>query len=206
MRAVLLSGGLDSAALAVWKRPKVAITVDYGQVPAAAELTSARRIAHDLAIEHCVLQVDCAMLGRGVMTGAPPDSAASTPEWWPFRNQLLITLAVMKLVGTGVTELMLGTVRSDRRHADGRKRFYSAINRLLQAQEYQPRITAPAMGMTSEALVRASGVARSLAGWTHSCQVSVIACGGCSACLKRQRVLEAVYRSEHLRASPASVS
>jgi 7-cyano-7-deazaguanine synthase len=41
MRAVLLSGGMDSIALACWQRPEFAITVDYGQRAAATEVAVA---------------------------------------------------------------------------------------------------------------------------------------------------------------------
>ena len=37
---MLLSGGMDSIAVAYWRRPSLAITIDYGQVPAAGELRS----------------------------------------------------------------------------------------------------------------------------------------------------------------------
>jgi len=36
MKAILLSGGLDSIALAYWLRPQIAVTIDYGQRPARA--------------------------------------------------------------------------------------------------------------------------------------------------------------------------
>ncbi len=35
--AILLSGGMDSIALAYWKRPELAITINYGQKPFLAE-------------------------------------------------------------------------------------------------------------------------------------------------------------------------
>lgn len=41
--AILLSGGMDSIALAYWKRPEIAITIDYGQKPAAAEVVASKR-------------------------------------------------------------------------------------------------------------------------------------------------------------------
>lgn len=40
MRALLLSGGLDSTAIAAWQRPDVCVTVDYGQRPARGELAA----------------------------------------------------------------------------------------------------------------------------------------------------------------------
>jgi 7-cyano-7-deazaguanine synthase len=38
---LLLSGGMDSVALAYWLRPDVAFTIDYGQLSAEGELRSA---------------------------------------------------------------------------------------------------------------------------------------------------------------------
>ena len=32
--ALLLSGGMHSVAIAWWRRPNIAITIDYGQLPA----------------------------------------------------------------------------------------------------------------------------------------------------------------------------
>ena len=44
-RAILLSGGVDSSAIAFLERPQLAIVVDYGQLPAVGE----RRAAHAIA-------------------------------------------------------------------------------------------------------------------------------------------------------------
>ena len=39
--ALLLSGGMDSIAIAWWKRPDIALTLDYGQQAANAEIKAA---------------------------------------------------------------------------------------------------------------------------------------------------------------------
>lgn len=49
-KAILLSGGMDSIALAYWLRPEVAITLDYGQKAAEAEIAAAARVAQLLRI------------------------------------------------------------------------------------------------------------------------------------------------------------
>lgn len=189
MKAILLSGGLDSIALAYWQRPRVAVTIDYGQRPAKAELIAAAAVCEALDIRHEVLRVDCAMLGRGSLVDDKPVADSPSPEWWPFRNQMLITLALMRLVSSGVDELMLGSVSGDELHADGAPAFYEAINRVVSVQEYAPRITAPAHELTTEELVRKSGVPAELLLWSHSCQVSHLACGDCRGCIKRLEVL-----------------
>lgn len=43
MKALLLSGGMDSISVAFWKRPEIAISIDYGQRAAEAEITAANR-------------------------------------------------------------------------------------------------------------------------------------------------------------------
>ena len=56
---LLLSGGMDSLCIAWWKRPDVAITIDYGQLPAAAEIAASTAICQQLGIEHHILRIDC---------------------------------------------------------------------------------------------------------------------------------------------------
>jgi 7-cyano-7-deazaguanine synthase in queuosine biosynthesis len=63
--AILLSGGIDSIALAHWKKPELAITVNYGQVPALAEVDAARAAARDLRLEHEIVPIDCSVIGSG---------------------------------------------------------------------------------------------------------------------------------------------
>src|SRR5690349_9850191 len=91
--AILLSGGIDSIALAYWKRPDLAITIDYGQLPARAEIDAATAAARDLELEHDIVRIDCRSIGSGDLAGTLSHAVAPAPEWWPYRNQLLITIA-----------------------------------------------------------------------------------------------------------------
>ncbi len=65
MIGLLLSGGMDSVSLAWWKRPAIALTVDYGQRAATAEIAAAAAVCDALTIRHEVVQVDCSHLGSG---------------------------------------------------------------------------------------------------------------------------------------------
>ena len=87
-------------ALAYWKRPQLAFTIDYGQVCAEAEIRAAAKVASDIGIEHHIIKVDCSQLGSGSLCGGKPIDDAPVEEWWPYRNQLLVTLA-WKDRGTG---------------------------------------------------------------------------------------------------------
>jgi len=41
---LLLSGGIDSVAIAAWKRPEICLTIDYGQRSARAEIRSSMQV------------------------------------------------------------------------------------------------------------------------------------------------------------------
>ena len=184
MKILLLSGGYDSAALAWELRPALAVTVDYGQLAAEGELRASRAIAHALEIQHEVLRVDCRALGSGVMAGVAPIQGAPSLEWWPFRNQLLVTLAAMRALQIDAKSIVIGTVSTDRFHDDGKPEFINSMNRVLAAQEGILRLEAPAIDLKTADLVRRSGVPRDVLGWSHSCHVAPWACGTCPGCRK----------------------
>ncbi|UTV59571.1 7-cyano-7-deazaguanine synthase [Burkholderia arboris] len=187
--ALLLSGGQDSVALAYWLRPAVAISIDYGQLPAEAELRAASQICETLCIQHLRISVDCSSIGSGDLSGAPPNPLAPSSEWWPYRNQLLITLAASSALAHGAAELLLGAVSTDASHTDGGQAFFDAMDRLLSIQEGGIRVRAPAIHLTSAQLIRQSGIPLDLLFWAHSCHRSNFACGQCRGCTKHRNVM-----------------
>ena len=68
-RAILLSGGMDSSAIAFMERPQLAIVIDYGQMPAGGERRAARAVAKRLNIPLETIEIDCSFLGSGDMAG-----------------------------------------------------------------------------------------------------------------------------------------
>jgi 7-cyano-7-deazaguanine synthase len=187
--ALLLSGGLDSTALAFWKRPALAITLDYGQQPADAEIEASKAVCAAIKVKHVVLRVDCSELGSGTLAGIPAHAAAPAPEWWPYRNQLLVTLAAATAFQAQADRLLIGTLRTDGFHADGTQKFIEAMSAVLAMQEGGLQLSAPAIDMTSAELVRKSGIPRSILAWAHSCHVGNYACGRCRGCAKHQATL-----------------
>lgn len=183
-RAMLLSGGMDSIALAYWLRPEIAITIDYGQKAAKAEIAAAERVAATLCMEHHVINVDCSSLGSGDLLGKAPLKEAPITEWWPYRNQMLVTLALMKAIQLNVCELMVGSVKTDAQHTDGTREFYDKLSELVAMQEGKIKVTAPAIGMTTVELVKKSGISESLLMYAHSCHTSNTPCGKCHGCMK----------------------
>jgi 7-cyano-7-deazaguanine synthase len=189
-QAILLSGGLDSAALAVLVRPSLAIAVDYGQKCARAELTAAEAVAAALNTPFLTVRADCSSVGSGDLSGkAPLAGFAPSREWWPYRNQLLATLAAPAALAEGVSVLLFGTVQTDGFHADGTAEFFNLLDALFRYQEGGLGVSAPAVGMDSARLVREARAGLDVLGWTHSCHVSDAPCGACRGCLKRAAVL-----------------
>ena len=183
---------MDSVALAYLYRPALAITVDYGQLAAEGELRAAAAVAELLKMDHEVIQVDLHAMGSGDMAGRNPLDIAPVPEWWPFRNQMLVTLAAMRAVPLGLTRMLLGTIKEDSAHADGRREFVAAMDAVLRQQEGGLRLEAPGIDLTAEELVRRSRVPWELLAYSHSCHVSEHACGVCRGCHKHYHTCKAL--------------
>jgi 7-cyano-7-deazaguanine synthase len=187
MIGLLLSGGMDSTCIAWWKRPDVAITVDYGQRAAEGEIHAAQAVCNTIGIRHEIIRVDCSSLGSGDMAGGAAMTIAPVSEWWPYRNQLIITLAASLAVGLGVGELMIGALATDCAHADGRPEFIEAISLLMELQEGGLVVSAPAITLDAVGLVRESDIPQGILAWAHSCHIASLACGRCRGCAKHYR-------------------
>jgi len=187
--AILLSGGMDSIALAYWMRPNLALTIDYGQASSSGEIRASTKVCQELAITCEVIHVNCLGLGSGDLAGSASLPIAPVPEWWPFRNQLLITLAAMRAVSMGVARLLFGAVKTDSSHADGRIEFFERMDAILKSQEGGLTLAVPAISMSSAELIRKSGIDLALLAWSHSCHTAAYACGRCRGCNKHRDVL-----------------
>ena len=189
---LLLSGGVDSTALAVWQRPSACLFIDYGQRPARGEERAANAVCSALDLELHTVRCDCSPVGDGLLspTGAL-DSQSDAPDWWPFRNQLLVTLAAAYAWRLRMSTVRIGTVAEDgKRFADGRALFVERLSALLHCQEGRLTLAAPALTMSSSQLLRAAEVPAAILGWTHSCHVASSACGRCPGCVRRNEVLD----------------
>jgi 7-cyano-7-deazaguanine synthase len=187
-RAILLSGGVDSICLAYGIKPEIAYTIDYGQTVAEREIYVSKYICDELNIKHVVIKVDCKNLGSGSLANSESSNISPSKEWWPFRNQLLVTLASMQAVKDSVNEIYLASVKSDNFHKDGTKDFYKLINDLLFYQEGKIKVTCPTLEYYSHELVSKYNVPKNLITMAHSCHISNLACGKCSGCIKQLKV------------------
>jgi 7-cyano-7-deazaguanine synthase len=187
---VLLSGGIDSIALCYWRRPSVGFTVDYGQLAVQGEIRAAAAVCELLRIQHGIIRAPIRSLGSGDLSGIKPLSFAPVPEWWPYRNQYLVTVTAMKAVALGISELSVGSVKTDGCHSDGTSSFYQILDQLIGMQEGGLRVSAPAIHMSSVELVKHSEVPVDLVSYAHSCHTREYACGFCRGCVKHFEVFE----------------
>lgn len=186
---LLFSGGLDSTALAAVQRPELALTINYGQRPAAGEVRAAARLASDLSITHRSITVDASVVGAGLLLNDSTPIGGSAPETWPLRNQLLVTIGAAYALGHGVSEVLLGTVRGDGdRHRDGSPEFFKLADQLTAHQEGGIRVRAPGIEHSATELLAQSRLGPDVLAWTHSCHRAPMACGDCPGCWKRAMV------------------
>lgn len=192
MKALLFSGGLDSTCIAKLEQPDVLITIDYGQRQAQGELAAAKQIAKAFGLPHRIVVARPEGCGQGLMAGKRP-SKRFPPEWWPLRNQYLLTVGAMLLESTSASKLLIGTVVTDVQLSDGNPSFIASFNELLRAQKSSVSVKAPAIKMTSQQLFRRAKLDRSIAGWVFSCHVGPKACGICRGCRKSAELIS-TYR------------
>ncbi|MBN9292387.1 MAG: 7-cyano-7-deazaguanine synthase [Flavobacteriia bacterium] len=187
-KAVLLSGGIDSICLTYGIKPQIAYTIDYGQTVAEREIYVSEFICKELGIQHKCIKVDCRNLGTGTLANSKEHKLSPSVEWWPYRNQLLITLACMQGIKDEVQEIYLASVKSDCFHKDGTQEFYNFINTLVEYQEGKIKIFCPTLEFYSHELASIYDVPIELLTIAHSCHISNIACGRCSGCTKQLKV------------------
>lgn len=187
MRVLLFSGGLDSTALAYWLRPDRLLFINYGQLQAEGELQAASQIAAELDLPLDIRVVDCRSFGAGDMAGKPSLSSEAS-EFWPYRNQLLITLAAMAYAAESKLVILIGTVITDRIHPDGTRKFLRSMQSVLSVQG-NLMLEAPAGSLSSSTLQRRANVPIETLSWAFSCHRSNLACGQCRGCTKHFEII-----------------
>jgi 7-cyano-7-deazaguanine synthase len=183
MKVLLFSGGIESTCLAYSERPDMCLTIDYGQIAAPGELTASRLITKALKLDHEIIETNVRELGLGLLAGRRFDGNRP-PEFWPFRNQLLITLAAMRLYNLADVRLLIGTVRSDRKHADGTANFLNSMKKTIGIQKSDFILEYPAFRLSTESPIRNAKIPNKILGYTFSCHSGPLPCGRCPGCIK----------------------
>lgn len=185
LRSVLLfSGGIDSTALLYWKKPEIALLINYGQVTFEAEQKAASEIAYSTNIPLITHSLKLDLVGSGTLAGEELSHHNLYSEFWPFRNQLLLTIALIFAVKNDFGHVMIGLTKSDDLFKDNSDLFIRKMDDLSMFQEYKVKISAPAIEYSVQELVRFSKIPMNLLAWAHSCNTSNLPCGKCPSCQK----------------------
>lgn len=156
--------------------------IDYGQLAATGELRAATALATAMGLPLAIRAAPLRDVGTGAMAGKSSLNE-DAPEFWPMRNQMLVTIAAMSFADRQPLEILIGTVASDAIHPDGRPAFVAAMNTVLQAQG-KLSLRAPALELNGHELVKKANLPPELMGWTFSCHTGEWACGQCRGCTK----------------------
>lgn len=209
-RLLLCSGGLDSVCLLLRQHRAGdrlrALFLDYGQMNAEEERASARHF--------------CALTGTPLveasLAGAfPPSGLSSEAEqgtylegksrfFLPMRNGVFIALAVSWAMRHGCGDVLVGSVRADRRHLDSGEPFMTQMRELVeQCSGGQVTVSFPLAELTkAEVIAEVAGHAdlAEVFARTYSCyfprsspKVREFAwgfgCGSCLSCRGRRAAL-----------------
>ncbi len=208
---VLLSGGLDSAAVAAWMQRRGfrvhALSVDYGQRH-AAEIAAAEEIAAALGVaEHLVVPLDLRGVGGSALTSDHPVPKTADPRapveagipvtYVPARNTLFLSLALGLAEARGAHDLGIGVNALDYSgYPDCRPEFIAAFQDLAQLATREGvegrlfTLHAPLQHLRKAEILRLARELGVPVERTLSCydpDPAGAPCGGCEACRLRQR-------------------
>ena len=195
---VVLSGGLDSSTVAYWAKKEgydvYAMTFKYGQI-ATKEVESAERIAKELGAP--IKVVDLSSL-REIFTGVtslcdesiPMTSSFSQPIIVPFRNGILLSVAVAYAIALGATRVFYGAQGSDEPfYPDCRREFYKSFETAARlGTDRDIIIEAPFSNIPKSEIVKLGIELRVPYALTWSCYLNKSThCGACESCANRRK-------------------
>lgn len=211
---VLLSGGLDSSTCVALAREAGfevhALSFNYGQKQ-QVELRAAARIADWAGVSsHRIIRLDLAAIGGSALT----DPAIDVPKhrsleeighgvpvtYVPARNTLFLSYALGLAEVLGSTDIYIGVNALDYSgYPDCRPDFIAAFQTMARlatkaGTEGESPLTlhTPLMSLTKAGIVREARRLGLPIDWTLSCydpSPEGLPCGGCDACLLRERGL-----------------
>jgi 7-cyano-7-deazaguanine synthase len=210
LAVVLLSGGMDSLTAAGMARREgldlAFIHFNYGQRTEEAELRSFGRIADHFGVpreRRLVVHTNFfTLVGGSALTdrrlavpGADLDSRRIPVTYVPFRNAVLLSMAVGWAEILGAEAVYYGAVSQDSSgYPDCRPEFVDAMQALVGAgtrPDTRIRVSAPLVNMSKAEIVKAASEMGLPLMLTWSCyQRNDRACGTCDSCALRLRGFE----------------
>jgi 7-cyano-7-deazaguanine synthase len=141
---IVLSGGMDSVTLATYmakERKRIyAITFDYGSKHAGREIEMAMRTVQKLGINHKIVELPFInqLFRSNLLKSGPPvpdgryDDDVMSKTVVPFRNAILMSIAVGYAQSIGASSVLLGSHSGDHHiYPDCRPEFNEAFRRTV---------------------------------------------------------------------------
>lgn len=203
---VVLSGGLDSTTALAWADKRTdpsevrAVTFNYGQRHADAEIHSAEQVAGYYNVPHQVWKVP---VFKGESVLMRPESKmpqmtyeelgkaeGPSPTYVPFRNGTFLAIATGMALDLGLDTLVVGTHAEDAHnwaYPDCTPEFMGAMQNAIYVGTYHAvRLLAPFSYMSKADIVREGLAIHVPYEKTHSCYEGLRpACGKCPTCVAR---------------------
>lgn len=205
---ILLSGGLDSATLALMKKREGyelhAITFEYGQKH-RVEIDRARLLARHLSLErHLVLELPRELFSGSALTGSTetvPENReidGSIPSTYvPARNLVFLSLASAYAESCGIFDIFIAVNALDYSgYPDCRPPFIDGVNRLLQLgtktgiEERSISVHAPLINLSKADIILTAnnlGLDFKLTSSCYNPDEQGRPCGKCDSCLLRKQ-------------------
>lgn len=207
---ILLSGGLDSlVALGLCKDKyniALALTFDYGQKTAPAEIKTSKNICDFYKIDHKIITLDwlkdithCALVKDIKLPKGIQKNSDST--WVPNRNGLFLNIAGCFADGENYNNIIIGANKEEASiFSDNTFEFIEKINDEFElSTKKHPKVIAPLINLNKNDIVKQALINHLPLEFVMSCYESNEKhCGKCDSCCRLKKALLANNDTKYL--------
>jgi len=203
---ILLSGGLDSlVALGFLNKNKdylinLALTFDYGQKTAKAEIDDYKRICDYYNIQHKIIKLDwlkeitntALVADKEIPTENLETKQSAESVWVPNRNSLFLNIAASFCDSYGYKYIIYGANSEEgRTFPDNTEEFRAQVSKVFESSTLvKPKVIAPLINYSKSDIVRIAIEHSVPLGLVKSCYVSSEKhCGECESCYYLKKAL-----------------
>lgn len=208
---ILLSGGLDSlVSLGLVKDEyniELALTFDYGQKSAMAEIKASEKICDYYNIQHKVIKLDWlkSITHTSLVSDLNvPEGIQNTSKsvWVPNRNGLFLNIAACFADGEDYDYIIIGANKEEAEtFSDNTKEFIERINSEFKySTSKHPEVVAPLINFDKNAIVKQALDNSIPLEYVMSCyQNNDKHCGKCESCTRLKNALIANNDRKYLK-------
>lgn len=195
---ILLSGGLDSLVTLGYSKKhtnydvELALTFNYGQKTAQAEIEYAHKAADYYNVEHKVINLDWLkdITNTALVRGEVPERDLNTKEsaaqvWVPNRNALFLNIAAAFCDSFGYEFILYGANKDEgETFSDNTEAFRTSVTEVFKTSTLvHPKVIAPLINYSKDDIVKIAVRDNIPLDYVRSCYNSgSIHCGKCESC------------------------